>query len=373
MASSNGLDLSLFQGLVMNSKKAKREPHVREFTAVDLFSGAGGVSLGLQLAGFTLRGAIESDELAASTYRKNFPSIRVLQADIRTVDPALWAHEVCLSPSELDLLAACPPCQGFSTIRTRNKASVPDDLRNELLFEVARFAAVLKPNAVMMENVPGLRRDSKLKDLCSTLEKLGYDVMGGPRVVDAADFGVPQRRRRLVLIASRIGKVQFPVPDCGQKTVRQAFEKLGAPNKRGDLLHESKVERCDRISRLIAAVPLDGGSRRGLPEEFHLTCHNQFDGFKDVYGRMAWDKPAPTITGGCFNPSKGRFLHPAEDRAITLREAAVLQGFPVDYFFSLSRGRSGAAKLIGNAFPPEFARAHAAAIRSALLDCENPA
>jgi DNA (cytosine-5)-methyltransferase 1 len=120
--------------------------------------------------------------------------------------------------------------------------------------------------------------------------------------------------------------------------------------------------RAPHIEKLIKAIPKDGGSRTDLGEEWQLECHKKSDGFKDVYGRMAWDSLSPTITGGCVNPSKGRFLHPTENRAITLREAALLQTFPKNYRFPLSRGKFPAALLIGNALPPEFIRRHAEAL-----------
>ena len=116
------------------------------------------------------------------------------------------------------------------------------------------------------------------------------------------------------------------------------------------------------MAALIRRIPKDGGSRTDLPTDEQLKCHQRLDGFRDVYGRMAWRKPAPTITGGCINPSKGRYIHPEEDRAITLREAALLQGFPKTYYFDMSQGRYPAAQMIGNAFPPKFAEHHARAI-----------
>lgn len=119
---------------------------------------------------------------------------------------------------------------------------------------------------------------------------------------------------------------------------------------------------------LIRRIPKDGGSRTDLPHGDQLACHQKFDGFKDVYGRMAWQKPAPTITSGCINPSKGRFIHPDANRAITLREAAILQGFPASYRFDMTQGRYRVARMIGNAFPPEFAEHHARALYEHLID-----
>jgi DNA (cytosine-5)-methyltransferase 1 len=201
------------------------------------------------------------------------------------------------------------------------------------------------------------------------LRRRGYSVKTAVR--DASAFGVPQRRQRLIMIAITRGRPPFPAPSKVQQTVRNAIGRMSPPQPRGDPLHNPENERSDRVTQLIASIPHNGGSRSALPDHLVLGCHRRVAGFHDVYGRMRWDEPAPTITGGCINPSKGRFLHPSEDRAITLREAARLQGFPARYTFSLRRGKYRAAELIGNAFPPEFARRHAAAIGS-VLACQPP-
>jgi len=159
----------------------------------------------------------------------------------------------------------------------------------------------------------------------------------------------------------------LPRPGKRRRTVRQAIGKMKRPGKSGDPLHDVKSAHRPEVSRLIKMVPRNGGSRTDLPREFQLPCHKRKAvGFGDVYGRMRWDDVAPTITGGCFNPSKGRFLHPSQNRVITLREAAVLQSFPKSYWFSLNRGKEAAALMIGNALPPAFIRKHGKAIRESL-------
>jgi len=193
------------------------------------------------------------------------------------------------------------------------------------------------------------------------MQRLGY--RGQPEIQDAANFGVPQRRRRLIYLAVR-GK--NPLPELGAstalKTVEDAIGDLGPAGFSGDPLHDIPENREPKTLALIRAVPHDGGSRMDLPEQFRLACHETTDGFKDVYGRMSWKLPAPTITGGCHNPSKGRFLHPVFDRAITLREAAILQGFPTSYKFNTKHGKESIALMIGNALPPPFISAHATAL-----------
>lgn len=334
-------------------------------TAIDLFSGAGGLTLGLRRARFRVLGAVEVDPLAAETYRSNFTSVHLWEMDIRRLSVARMMRELALRPGSLDLLAGCPPCQGFSTLRSLNgHRSVVDD-RNDLVLQFERFVRGLRPRAVMLENVPGLATDRRLTGLVSTLEAMGYSVTTS--VLDASRYGVPQRRRRMILVAGRRRAIPLAAGEEQTATVREAIGQLPRPGRSGDPLHDLSETRQPKTRELIACIPRDGGSRASLGEATQLGCHQRCDGFYDVYGRMAWDDVAPTITSGCVNPSKGRFLHPEQDRAITLREAALLQGFPPGYRFSLRRGKYAAAEMIGNALPPGFVQAHAAEIRTRLV------
>ena len=322
--------------------------------------------MGLKNAGFKVLAAIEIDEIASETYSENHPEVAVTTTDIRRVDPLRWMRDLGLSLGDLTLMASCAPCQGFSTIRTRNAREPADDPRNDLVFEILRFAEVMLPQAILMENVPGLRHDRRFDELLNGLRKLGYRIGDGPWIANAADYGVPQNRRRLVLMAARFASITIAPMQPFRATVRSAIGALQPPGDTGDPLHDLPERRSARVQTRIAAVPKDGGGRFDLPHSLRLDCHATFDGFKDVYGRMAWDRPAPTITGGCFNPSKGRFLHPEQNRNITLREAALLQGFPADYWFSLRGGKVKAASMIGNALPPRFVEAQARPIATAL-------
>jgi DNA (cytosine-5)-methyltransferase 1 len=336
-------------------------------TAVDLFSGAGGLTLGLRRAHFRVLGAIELESLAAETYRTNFPDVHLWESDIRRVSVALVLRQLGLKRGQLDLLAGCPPCQGFSSLRTLNGHERVEDDRNELVLEFERFVRGLRPRAVLLENVPGLMTDVRLDRLSRTLGQLGYRVT--TQVLDAAKFGIAQRRKRMILVAGR-GRAVMPAAEGGPgRTVRDVIGWLPPAGSSGDPLHDLSERREVRTLELIRRIPKDGGSRADLGVEAQLQCHRRSDGFHDVYGRMAWEGLAPTITGGCVNPSKGRFLHPEEDRAITLREAALLQGFPPDYHFSLRRGKYLAAEMIGNALPPDFVKAHALEIRRNLAEC----
>jgi DNA (cytosine-5)-methyltransferase 1 len=277
-----------------------------------------------------------------------------------------------LRPRQLSLLAGCPPCQGFSSLRTRNKASSVDDNRNNLIFEFLRWVKAFLPKTVMMENVPALAKDVRMQTTLSQLKELGYHIdETSLRIENIADYGVPQRRLRMILTASLCGSITPPNPISKKVTVKEIISNLPKAGYSGDFLHDLGENRSEKTKKLISLIPKNGGSRSDLPIEYWLECHKRYPkGFKDVYGRMHWDKVAPTITGGCHNPSKGRFLHPEEDRAITLREAALLQTFPQDYYFSLKRGKEAAALMIGNALPPKFIRQQGEAI-SEHLDALN--
>lgn len=333
-------------------------------TAIDLFSGCGGLTLGMRRAGYRVISAIECEPLAAATYRKNNPRTELYEADIRALKPSQLLSDLKLKPGELTLLAGCPPCQGFSTLRTRNGGLDIEEPMNELVYEFARFVETLLPQAIMMENVPGLATDERIRKTVQRLSAIGYRCKVD--VFDASEFGAPQRRRRMILIGIRNAEPDFAKPSARRRTVRSIIGKLPLPGKSGDELHDYPVRRAAHVMEIIQHIPKDGGSRGDLPDYLQLECHKNLDGFKDVYGRMSWNKPSPTITGGCINPSKGRFLHPSEDRAITLREAAMLQGFPRKYHFEMTKGRYMAAQMVGNAFPPIFAEKHALAIRTSL-------
>lgn len=335
------------------------------YTAIDIFAGCGGLSLGLRQAGLRVIGAVEIDPLSVETYKKNHKKTLMWQIDIRRLSVSEVKRRLGLRTGQLDVLAACPPCQGFSTISTLNRGrSVGDRAQKNLVFEFVRFVRGLRPKAIMLENVPGLAKDWRIKRIEAHLKRLGYSVIY--QVLDAADYGVPQRRKRMILVGSRYGKVNFAKALDRKVTVRDAIGSLPRPGMVPDPLHISCEKRSGRIQNMIKRIPKNGGSRSHLRREYQLDCHQRTDGFRDVYGRIAWDDVAPTITGGCINPSKGRFLHPSQDRAITLREAAALQTFPRHYQFSLRNGRYRTASLIGNALPPEFIRMQVVVLRKHL-------
>jgi DNA (cytosine-5)-methyltransferase 1 len=345
------------RGKQVKATRTRQKP-----TAIDLFSGCGGLSLGLTKAGFRVLGAIEMSPPAVETYRANHERVKVWQGDIRSIPASDVMRELGLKPGQLDLLAGCPPCQGFSSLRTRNGAVRNKDRRNGLVREMLRFARVFRPKAIMMENVPRLGNKKAFNELCTGLRKLGYQIKWD--VKNMAQYGVPQRRKRLILVAGMKFEISFADEAKKKTTVRTAIGDLR--NGRRDRLHHLPESRSEKVLKLIRTIPKDGGSRTDLPRRRQLRCHKDFDGFRDIYGRMAWDEVSPTITSGCFNPSKGRFLHPQHNRAITLREAAILQSFPRRYRFPIHHGKEALALMIGNALPPEFIRRQALAIASSL-------
>jgi len=333
--------------------------------AVDLFSGCGGLTQGLKDSGYTVIGAVEVDPKARATYYLNHPDVPLIGTDISELSGEGMLANLGLEPGQLDLLAGCPPCQGFSTLRSKNGRASVSDARNDLIDDFARLALVALPKMIMMENVPALAKYEKFAGFIQALESAGYSVKY--KVLDVSAFGVAQRRKRLILSANRLGEAVMAAPDSRSLTVRDAIQALPQAGISGDLLHDyPSSKRSARIQALIAAIPKNGGSRHSLPPEMRLKCHQNTTGFNDVYGRMHWDEVSPTITSGCTNPSKGRFLHPEENRSITLREAALLQGFPCSYKFDVTHGKEAIGLMIGNALPPPFIAAHGKAMAKAL-------
>lgn len=348
--------------------------------AIDLFCGAGGASVGLKNAGFTVLLSLDIEPVATETYTLNHKQTtqHILCEDITTLSTARVMELTGLQKGELDLLAGCPPCQGFSSMRTKNGKIEVCDPRNDLVFEFMRFVRELLPKAIMMENVPGLAKDYRIEKVLEELKELGYNVDNNTvQVVNTADYGVPQRRRRMILTTVLNDTFTLQKPTLKKQTVRDTIggeNKLPEPGKSGDQIHDWATKRTQKMLDYFEVLPKDGGSRADTPKKYWRPCHLRYpQGFKDVYGRMKWDDVSPTITGGCDNPSKGRFVHPQENRAITLREAAILQTFPRDYKFSTSKGKTGVALMIGNALPPKFISYVSSQLKESLLATDTPA
>jgi DNA (cytosine-5)-methyltransferase 1 len=326
-------------------------------TAIDLFAGAGGATQGLRQAGFDVVAAVENERRAADTYRSNHPDVLLKEIDIREQDAIALRRELKMRPGSLGVLKSCPPCQGFSSL-ARGEI---DLARNDLIFDTMRFIDAFRPRALLLENVPGLQRDVRLAEFCRTLtSSFGYRFK--QFIVDAVSYEVPQRRRRLILLAvsprvrrSLPSELLDCIPDVARQqiTVRQAFADL-----EGRIYGNDPLNRHRRLSPIvlerISAVPVNG-SRFDLPEALSLNCHKKLarKSATASYGRLRFDEPAPTMTSRCTTPACGSFVHPTLNRGITLREAATLQTFPFDYKFS--GGYDSVERQIGNAVPVRMA------------------
>lgn len=353
---------------------------VDDFGVIDLFSGCGGSALGFQQAGFPIKVAVDIDKSASLSFKKNFPECVVIDKDISYLSGEELLLASGLPSGDKVVLIACPPCQGFSNAR-RNSQRLSDP-RNKLIYEFLRITEEIRPIAFVMENVPGLATGMgkpMFLQILQKLHELGYQTVYN--VVNSADYGVPQKRRRLVLIGAKYQnmRLQFPMKTHSDplrspglkpwSTVREAISDLpqilAGERHQKDILHVAANLSEKNIER-VHKTPHDGGSRTAWPDELVLDCHRKSKGHNDVYGRMGWDQPSPTMTGGCGMISKGRFGHPMQDRAISLREAARLQTFPDSFDFIGNFGQ--VAKQIGNAVPPLLARKTAETITESLAE-----
>ena len=330
----------------------------------DFFSGCGGASRGFLDAGMDIVFALDNDPDAQRTFRKNFPSVKLEPTDIRATSIDHVRSLVDAERPNPILFCGCAPCQPFTKQNTTHPVR-KDDNRVPLLAYFAEFVKICQPDIVFIENVPGLQKFSHCTEpfggFLQTLEDSGYQ--SDHRPVSLMKYGIPQSRRRLVLLASRHGPIELPPETNGSgtgnpryETVRNWIEDLPpitageehatVPNHRAAALSERNLER-------IRATP-QGGSHRNWPERLHLDCHKKFVGYSDVYGRMSWDRPASGLTTRCISYSNGRFGHPEQDRAISIREAACLQTFPRAFLFEGSL--ASMSRQIGNAVPVQLAK-----------------
>jgi DNA (cytosine-5)-methyltransferase 1 len=331
-----------------------------EMLSIDLFSGCGGLTQGMHQAGFKTKVAVELVENAAAAFSLNHPETKVIKKNIRVITKD--EIDIALNGQRMHLLAGCPPCQGFSSIRRLNRGSVKDD-RNDLVLEYLRFVKEHLPYTIMMENVPALLEYDLFQQVVKELKEIGYYI--DVEVVNVKNYGVPQSRRRLVMVGSLLGPIKVAKGSNEKVTVRDVIGNLESMTTTDDAIHKITAKHTDDVMERIKLTPKNGGSSKDLPESYTLACHKKANvGFNDVYGRLRWDDYSTTITGGCLNPSKGRFLHPEEDRVITPREAALLQSFPKDYKFPSNIPKQALALLIGNALPPKFSYAQSLNIKN---------
>jgi len=332
------------------------------FTAVDCFSGAGGLSLGLQNAGFEILLSFDNDVKCIETQKSNakyfnHPAVAIGIEDI--LDGELL-RRLILERGELFLLAGGPPCQGFSIQRIGED----EDIRNELVMKYIQLIKEIYPQYFIMENVPGIngKRGKKILD-AALKEAAGMGYWIHKKLIDAKDFQVPQRRKRIIIVGERMdGQMplfHFPVPTSNKiVTVREIIGSLPPPPDDGsdhpDIVHHRK-DKLSAINKRRLNALKEGQGRDYLPDELLANAHkisSSVIGHRNVYGRMEWDKVAPTITARFDSFTRGQFGHPEQVRSITLREGALLQTFPMDFVFCGSK--VDIARQIGNAVPPKM-------------------
>ena len=331
----------------------------------DFFSGCGGTSHGFQNAGLTPVFALDLDKDAAGTFKANFPNASFCNSDITRFDTSILDELILADTKRPKLFCGCAPCQPF----TKQNTTKPDNSRDErrsLLSSFGELVEKYSPEYVFVENVPGIQRvagNSTLTRFKTRLDASDYHT--SVEMVQSQKYGVPQRRRRLVLLASKHAPIELPEPTHGPtlgatySTVRDWISHL-PPIDAGETDPEIPNHRAANLSALnlrrIKATPPEG-SRSDWPSELQLACHARagYAGHTDVYGRMKWDAPATGLTTRCISLSNGRYGHPEQDRAISVREAAALQTFPDEFTFSGSLNSQ--ARQIGNAVPVLLAEA----------------
>ena len=349
-------------------KNARMSGNIEEDQVIDFFSGCGGMSYGFHTAAssnvkYRVLGGLDIDQHANATYERMLKKPAIMNdirrlADREELNNALnqWGYD----PTKPLILIGCAPCQGFSSHRKKDRR---EDERNELLAAFGAIVLALEPALVVMENVPEMLQKKHWRHyeaFSSQLEKHGY--LTRARLHNLASFGVPQERYRALVLSSRLShRIEMPKPTHLPSkfiSVRDVIEEL-PPLSAGEVckldpMHKTSKHRPETVE-LLKLIPHDGGSRKSLPDGVGPKCHTKVDGFRDVYGRLWWDRPAVAITARCRTPSCGRFVHPTQDRGLSVREAGLLQGFPTDYHFE--GPFDDKFKQIGNAVAPTFARA----------------
>lgn len=334
----------------------------------DFYSGAGGTSRGMQDAGMTVRFGLDIDPDAKTTYQANYKNAAFICRDIRSVSADEIAPYVNRQNGCPIVFAACAPCQPFSK---QNRTKNSKDGSRNLLGEFHRFVEAYMPEYIFVENVPGLQtvgnRHGPFAEFIRLLETLNYYF--DPKIVTASHYGVPQSRRRLVLLASILAPIKIPPPTHGPgtgkpdlPTVWESISHLPpieAGETHAEIPNHQAAQLSPRNLRRIALTPV-GGDRRDWPPELELQCHRKHSGHTDVYGRMIKDRPSAALTTRCISLSNGRYGHPTQNRAISVREAACIQTFPMDFIF---RGAlTSTARQVGNAVPVAMAKVFGEAI-----------
>lgn len=331
-------------------------------SAVDLFCGVGGLTHGLQLSGIPVVAGLDVEHSCQYAYEQNNNARFILRDITQVTGEELNSYFL---PNTTKVLVGCAPCQPFSTYSLRYNKNGKKDNKWRLLYYFADLAEAVLPEVLSMENVPQLVNEKVFKDFLAQLDDLGYYYSW--KIVNCAGYGVPQCRRRLVLLASRLGNIELIPPIYDENnyiTVRDAIGNLpaledGATDPNDQLHRASRLSEMNR-KRIRQSVP--GGSWKDWDDDLKLPCHKKTSGkgYRAVYGRMEWDKPSPTITTQYYGYGNGRFGHPEQNRALSMREGALLQSFPNDYQFLDPEHQETNRSIgvhIGNAVPVELGRA----------------
>lgn len=349
---------------------------MKSLTAIDAFCGAGGLSIGLANVGFDILLGFDLDKKCIETLKRNTKTIRhtALQSDVKDMLGEKLLKHAKIGKGELDLLAGGPPCQGFSVQRT---IGGDRDARNLLVDDYGDLIAEVEPRFFLMENVPGIggKRGREIVDrFKDRMIEIGYFCH--EKILDAQDYGVPQRRRRFIIVGEKVTGIgplfEWPrlVRTRAANTVRTTIGHLPVPPTDGSDHPDFYGHRSDRLSELNKARLMalkEGQARDDLPYHLLADCHkvsSDVIGHRNVYGRMTWDEVAPTITARFDSFTRGKFGHPEQLRSISLLEGALLQTFPESYHFSGTK--VDIARQIGNAVPPRFAAAIGRAIAKAI-------
>lgn len=347
------------------SRSARTQRRMKRIVAIDLFCGAGGLAYGLKQAGLKVAAGVDLDPRCRFPIEENCGA-KFFERDVSHVTAGELGR--WFGKADTRVLAGCAPCQPFSTYTQSRKSP---DSRWELLRSFQRLAIEALPEIVTMENVAGLATHPVWAEFVGALKSAGYHVKW--EEVRCTDYGVPQKRKRLVLLASLLGPIELPAPTHRNApvTVQDVIAKLppitaGQADKQ-DRLHVASRLSATNMQRMKASKP--GGTWRDWNPELRAKCHQRETGatYPAVYGRMEWNKPAPTITTQFYGFGNGRFGHPEQDRALSIREAAILQSFPPNYRFVADEtdvAFRGLGILIGNAVPPKLAQVIGATIRA---------
>lgn len=353
----------------------------KTYEVIDLFCGIGGLSYGLKCQGMKILAGFDLDYTCQYAYETNTGG-KFYYRDVKTISGDEINKLYSQKKNVLKVLAGCAPCQPFSSYAFKNKNKDKD--KYNLLYEFGRLVKEVHPDIVTMENVPAIasfKLKSVLADFVEVLQNEGYTVKY--KVVYCPDYGIPQTRKRLVLLASRLGNIDLISPTHKKEnyvTVKDAIGHL-PPLEAGQGCPTDALHRCRALSPLnlqrLKSTPY-GGSWKDWPADLMLECHKKESGksFGSVYGRMVWEEPSPTMTTLCTGIGNGRFGHPVQNRAISAREAALFQTFPITYKFFPNEHEvslTKASRYIGNAVPPKLGEVIAQSIKNHIEDLKNKA